>query len=511
MNTIVKIGIIVLVTLCIIGLFVWWLYRPETIPTTSNTVSQRLLVEGDKQLAQAERYPEDPYYIQRAVESYAEAGYNGDEEGALSLARVFLHDENYYNPQQAHQIVTLTLENTQSAIIAQRCFELLDEIKTHIEYLPEYNIPRQQPDSQPQHTNPQPQSQYTKTQNSDPLHISLTADYTRNQPLRPTESIPMVDYSVDSIQNIVKVPGKSNQNQSQPKNNKNQYKKFQYPTNNNDAKNITVNGKNAQIIENHGSRVLMLDDEPILLPQDFDVQLIEENIMNLMANVITHMQPPKTKLPERMKVRNDSQNVHDSKVVAAAREIYQEISKLPNIKRFEQCEREITNEIKDQAILNTVNKVIRSIKTIENHLALDANGRQVFSTVWSKISNQPEGEKRKNDIDNFILELTHCVTEDGHMLCSTGILNRMLCVFEGTGEYEKAKMVPDSFYNQEMYAAAGKLQEKLEKDGLDFDLKADQEKFKTQFKEEMRKTYVEPGNLTQTELDAKLVWLNDMF
>jgi len=97
------------------------------------------------------------------------------------------------------------------------------------------------------------------------------------------------------------------------------------------------------------------------------------------------------------------------------------------------------------------------------------------------------------------------------VLCSTGILNRMLCVFEGTGEYEKAKMVPDAFYNQEMYAAAGKLQEKLEKEGLDFDRAADQEKFKQQFREDMRKTYVEPGNLTQKELDSKLIWLNDMF
>jgi len=220
-----------------------------------------------------------------------------------------------------------------------------------------------------------------------------------------------------------------------------------------------------------------------------------------------------------MKVRSDSQNVHDSNVVSGAKEIYLEISKLPNIKPFNQCEQELYTYIRDpknnknnyNTIYNTVHKVLRRVSTIETHMGLNANGMEVFSAVWSKISNQPDEPKRSNDIDNFILELCNCVDKNDTVLCSTGLLNRMLGVFEGTGDYEKAKMVPDSFYNAEMYGAAGKLQERLEKEGYDFDKEEDQNRFKQLFREDMKKEYVDTGNLTQDSLDKKLSWLDDMF
>lgn len=515
----VKILIILTIAVIAIGLLLYWFYKPSS--KTEESVSQRFLNQGDSYLEKAHQDPNDNYNISRAMESYVEAANNGDEEGALSLARIFLTHENYYNPQKAYQISTFLLENTRSTIIANRCMEIIEQARPYINNSTPINT-NNEVDT---HTYiedyyQQPEPVYNKDPD-EPLQISLNQDYTQRDIIKTSEplaSMKVSGFNVTDINSSLDQPNKVivKSNKKTPdsiviQKKTSLHSPIKKSNSSGNQRNITVHGRPAQLMEEHGVRILMFEGDPILIPEDFDVDTIEQNLINLMASVVRRSDPPKKKLEDRMKIRNDSQNVHDSKVVEASKQIYRELSKLPNIKPFNQCQNELFQHIKKNEDRTLISRVVKRIPDITSHLGLGADGSQVFCTVWSKISNQTEEPKRTNDIDNFIIELKNCIDKYDNVLCSTGILNRMLGIFEGTGEYENAKMVPDSFYNQEMFGAAGVLRDKLEKDGYDFDKEADQERFKQIFRENMKKDYVDKGVLTETELKTKLVWLDEMF
>jgi len=323
---------IIIIILCVCVLFglVWWWYNYQPSKKKSESLTTKLVNQGDYQYAEYQQSPGNTHALQNAIESYTEAGINGNEEGALSLARLFLNDDQFYNPERAEQLVRLTLANTNSSIISQRCIDLSEEIAEHLP--PQSSQPLYENYTEPPMTST-PMAATTSTsfeipthqprpipvnlpQMNEPLKISLmdgpSAISTQQSTLEPVRRISSFDFNANNMVPshtqipIVKAKKLPNSRARNP------------PAN----QQIIVDGKQAEIIEGFGSRVLMMDDEPILLPDNFNLANIDAEILNLMRNMVSHLTPAKEKLEDRMKVRDDSQNVHDSKVVKAAQQIY---------------------------------------------------------------------------------------------------------------------------------------------------------------------------------------------
>ncbi len=144
-------------------------------------------------------------------------------------------------------------------------------------------------------------------------------------------------------------------------------------------------------------------------------------------------------LEERVQWKSDSQNVHDSNINNNLRDGYEQI-KEENLDKFIWEIDDITDYIKyiyskeaDPSELHNVGPALYMLDYIKNKGAanitkISASEREFVGQVFTKIYNEPDQQKKKNMIENFMLNLKESYGS-GSPVCITGRTTRIMTSF----------------------------------------------------------------------------------
>lgn len=150
------------------------------------------------------------------------------------------------------------------------------------------------------------------------------------------------------------------------------------------------------------------------------------------------------RLPQQV-VKNDSQNVHDHSVQNIGNQIIKsldsQVRTSPN--EFSQNRDELMRHL-DETKYPHVRRVCDSLNTTSVHSRFNKTEAEVFNMMWAKVKNNP-------DQRDMLLDSLNSGVEDGHVVCSTGKIMRMLSTLDATDD-SVPDVKPDWVIRQEIMA-----------------------------------------------------------
>lgn len=178
----------------------------------------------------------------------------------------------------------------------------------------------------------------------------------------------------------------------------------------------------------------------------------------------------------------ENQNVHDNKIQRSLRKEFEKIN---------------TTDIKDDNILqnilqnspdiykDNVEKILNHIKKTNTEMVgyNDETIVDIMKKVYSNLQTHDE-------IDFFYNNLNDCIDENNKVICSTGIVSRILSTrfLNNPDKFPKS----ENYIFQEMLNKASNIRKDEEDDDI----------FKKKFREEIKKSYSDI--LTEKEIDEKI-------
>jgi hypothetical protein len=147
----------------------------------------------------------------------------------------------------------------------------------------------------------------------------------------------------------------------------------------------------------------------------------------------------KKSLEERIQWKSDSQNVHDSNINNELRKGYEQIKddnrhnflwEIPDIENYI---RYTYSQEADDSELRNVTPALKMLEYIDskkstNIMKLNTSEREFVSNVFTKIYNEPDTNKRKTLMENFMLNLKESYS-NGSPVCITGRTTRIMTSF----------------------------------------------------------------------------------
>jgi hypothetical protein len=163
-------------------------------------------------------------------------------------------------------------------------------------------------------------------------------------------------------------------------------------------------------------------------------------------------------VPERTYVR-DSQNVHDHSVVAVTRKNLETIG-APDAGRAD------TSAIATAILENkdmSPTQVSDALAVLEDlgddtHSGFGVSEKGALAAVWTKIQNEPDDGLKANLVETLGKQLASGV-ENGHVVCSTGKITRLMGTFDGTGDETLAEAKPLWAVKEELGTLAAKVRD----------------------------------------------------
>lgn len=154
-------------------------------------------------------------------------------------------------------------------------------------------------------------------------------------------------------------------------------------------------------------------------------------------------------------IRNDTQNVHDSLVVAS---IKQSLNSLPSGSAYADY----------QAIRSEVPLTDRAKQVLDtmmaNHIPLSAYDKtesEILSSVWQRIQH-PSNQDKRSDLKEMLgSQLNDCYYEGGGIVCATGRVGRVLQTLEVLDTDNVVSLKPKWAIESEVQAAGSAVYQRL--------------------------------------------------
>lgn len=169
------------------------------------------------------------------------------------------------------------------------------------------------------------------------------------------------------------------------------------------------------------------------LLDDLDNYELPEN--NELINQLIHN--------DTTRVRNDSQNVHDTGVVQSIRKINETLEKYRS--------KNPENEIKEFMLY--VNKSTKKSNVLRVLERFEEDEKNTFSSVWNYIRNK----SNRNDFINVLIDNLDSGVEYGHVVCAMGRKSRIINSLAGMDETIEIK--PTWAIKEEIFSIAAKIRE----------------------------------------------------
>jgi hypothetical protein len=248
-------------------------------------------------------------------------------------------------------------------------------------------------------------------------------------------------------------------------------------------------------------------DPIIILEEEYEIPDDNQNILDIV--------------PEQI-IFNDSQNVHSSSVNNIALQKINKIETSTNINNnYNNNFIEFENEIKRRTDLSDKDKenAIKLANSLKDskHSRFDKSEIQIFNTVWSRI-NDPINSDRKEDMIKVFAQNLASGIEHSYAVCSTGKVMRMLGSLDAMDAGELPDLKPEWAINQEIAQSAAKIREDVlnnvsDKEREEYNTGESKlsEIMKNTFKEKCKKDYVDSNILSAEKLDKTLEDYIDSF
>jgi hypothetical protein len=180
------------------------------------------------------------------------------------------------------------------------------------------------------------------------------------------------------------------------------------------------------------------------------------DFLRFLTDTVTTAAPPV--VPERTYVR-DSQNVHDHSVVAVTRKNLETIG-------ADKAGRADTSAIVTAILENkdmSPTQVSDALAVLEDlgddtHSGFGVSEKGALAAVWTKIQNEPDDGLKANLVETLGKQLASGV-ENGHVVCSTGKITRLMGTFDGTGDETLAEAKPLWAVKEELGTLAAKVRD----------------------------------------------------
>ena len=203
----------------------------------------------------------------------------------------------------------------------------------------------------------------------------------------------------------------------------------------------------------------------------------------------------------------DPQNIHDTTINKTVKHSIENIKKDTQIKHnFNEIIDMFNIEIQK---LNLSNNKLNNIKRVINNIRQDTTNSvynkmktsELVELVGNRIFNSEDKNYKDICINNLALELNDCIEND-HVVCHTGIFNRVLNSLNYVDNFVNVKST--NVLNDEMMNKCSLIRSTLDENMDDFD-----NKLKEKIREELKKDYVDTNIITQDELNNIInVWMD---
>lgn len=203
----------------------------------------------------------------------------------------------------------------------------------------------------------------------------------------------------------------------------------------------------------------------------------------------------------------DAQNVHDTTINKTVKHSIENIKKDTLITyNFNDIINMFNTEITK---LNLSKNKLDNIKKVINNIRQDTNksvynnmkSSELIELVGNRIFNSEDENYKNTCINNLALELNDCIEND-HVVCHTGIFNRVLNSLNYIDKDVNVKST--NVLNDEMMNKCSLIRNNLDENEDDFD-----NKLKQKIRSELKKEYVDTNIITQEELNNIInVWID---
>ena len=197
--------------------------------------------------------------------------------------------------------------------------------------------------------------------------------------------------------------------------------------------------------------------DPVRRTDPFHVETQRTDPFNL-DDLYLDVQRTAPVVPERTYVR-DSQNVHDHSVVAVTRKNLETIG-------ADKAGRADTSAIVTAILENkdmSPAQVSDAIAVLEDlgddmHSGFGVSEKGALAAVWTKIQSEQDDGLKANLVETLGKQLASGV-ENGHVVCSTGKITRLMGTFDGTGDDTLVEAKPLWAVKEELGTLAAKVRD----------------------------------------------------
>lgn len=201
----------------------------------------------------------------------------------------------------------------------------------------------------------------------------------------------------------------------------------------------------------------MVIPEPERRPRVPEQIGVVPDFLRFVVDTVTTETPPAVPT-ERTYVR-DSQNVHDHSVVAVTRKNLETIG-------ADKAGRADTSAIVTAILENkdmTESQVSDALAVLEDlgddtHSGFGVSEKGALAAVWTKIQSEEDDVLKANLVETLGKQLASGV-ENGHVVCSTGKITRLMGTFDGTGDETLAEAKPLWAVKEELGTLAAKVRD----------------------------------------------------
>jgi hypothetical protein len=162
-------------------------------------------------------------------------------------------------------------------------------------------------------------------------------------------------------------------------------------------------------------------------------------------------------------VKSDSQNVHSSTVQNAVKNKLDFIEKSGHLSHnFEDNKRRFLDDISNITEISpedreNIGRVLESLKDTQ-HSRYDKSEADIFNTVWSRINN-PVNKDRRKDMVAVLAQNVASGVEHDVVVCSTGKIVRIVGALDGMDAEPLPELKPEWAINEEIAQSAVKVRE----------------------------------------------------
>lgn len=223
------------------------------------------------------------------------------------------------------------------------------------------------------------------------------------------------------------------------------------------------------------------DKAGVHLPTIYGETLCELAEVAILSTPWYLFEKPKTQPEEELEIliidtppvityRSDAQNVHDHSVTHITKHNIDKIKVSSPMKDEASIRDAILNQDLPATVKEDALHVLDNL-TDHTHSTFEISERDALSTVWDTISNTQDPQVQANLKETLTKQLA-CAVENGHIVCSSGKITRIMSTLEGTDTYEPVR--PTWALREELGALAVKTRDE-NKDKQEFAKKAREE------------------------------------